>query len=83
MDEVVLVFPHQLYDHHPALSKERSIFIVEDLLFFQGPKRQIKHRETLAKNPRMRLTVANLDHMDERLRREHLAVAEEFLHKLS
>ena len=42
-----------------------------------------KHRETLAKNPRMRLTVANLDRMDERLRREHLAVAEEFLHKLS
>ena len=51
--------------------------------FFQGPKRQIKHRETLAKNPRMRLTVANLDRMDERLRREHLAVAEEFLHRLS
>ena len=55
MDEVVLVFPHQLYDHHPALSKERSIFIVEDQLFFHGIKRQIKfhkqkmmlHRATL------------------------------------
>lgn len=33
--EVSLVFPHQLFQNHPALNKRRRIFIIEDHLFFE------------------------------------------------
>ena len=32
--EVTLIFPHQLFSDHPAISRNRQIFIVEDSLFF-------------------------------------------------
>ena len=41
------------------------------------------HRDILAKNPRMRLAISHLDRMDNGLLRNHLAVAEEYLHGLS
>src|ERR1044071_9051603 len=31
---VTLIFPHQLFKHHPAISAERKIFMVEEWLFF-------------------------------------------------
>ncbi len=42
-----------------------------------------QHRDILAKNPRMSLAVSHLDRMDPVLLRNHLAVAEEYLHGLS
>ncbi len=32
--DVTIIFPHQLFRQHPALEKERQIFIVEEKLFF-------------------------------------------------
>lgn len=29
-----LVFPHQLFEEHPAICKGRRIFLIEDSLFF-------------------------------------------------
>jgi deoxyribodipyrimidine photolyase-related protein len=34
MEEISLVFPHQLFNRHPALAKGRSVFMIEDALFF-------------------------------------------------
>ncbi|CAN5509364.1 cryptochrome/photolyase family protein [soil metagenome] len=35
MNEVVLVFPHQLFKQHPALQKGRRVYLVEEWLFFR------------------------------------------------
>ena len=32
--EATLVYPHQLFSPHPALSRNRQVFIIEDPLFF-------------------------------------------------
>jgi len=34
MTEATLIFPHQLYDIHPAIAESRPIFLIEDPLFF-------------------------------------------------
>jgi len=34
---ISLVFPHQLFEQHPALEKERSVHLIEDTLFFGDP----------------------------------------------
>jgi len=36
--EVTVIFPHQLFFPHPALSKNRQVFIIEDSLFFRDYK---------------------------------------------
>jgi deoxyribodipyrimidine photolyase-related protein len=33
--EIVLIFPHQLFKHHPALKKGRSVWLIEEWLFFK------------------------------------------------
>jgi len=35
MTEVTLVFPHQLFETHPALNFQRPVILVEDYLFFR------------------------------------------------
>ncbi len=35
MNEVSLVFPHQLFKQHPALQKGRQVYLVEEWLFFR------------------------------------------------
>ncbi|MDI1235739.1 MAG: cryptochrome/photolyase family protein [bacterium] len=35
MNEAVLIFPHQLFQQHPALQKNRPVFLVEEWLFFR------------------------------------------------
>ena len=35
MREVTLIFPHQLFKHHPALQKNRPVYLVEEWLFFR------------------------------------------------
>jgi len=34
LKEVTLIFPHQLFKEHPALDKNRIVFLIEDPLFF-------------------------------------------------
>ncbi|MEX2579859.1 MAG: cryptochrome/photolyase family protein [Verrucomicrobiales bacterium] len=34
---ISLVFPHQLFENHPALDKDRPVFLIEDTLFFGDP----------------------------------------------
>jgi deoxyribodipyrimidine photolyase-related protein len=34
MKEGVIIYPHQLFEHHPALTKGRTVFLVEEPLFF-------------------------------------------------
>ncbi len=35
MKNVSLVFPHQLFKHHPALERGHPVFLIEEWLFFQ------------------------------------------------
>ncbi len=42
MKPATLIFPHQLFKDHPALSKERDIFLVEEPLFFAGVRSSLK-----------------------------------------
>jgi len=35
--ELTLIFPHQLFDPHPAILKIREIAMIEDTLFFGDP----------------------------------------------
>jgi deoxyribodipyrimidine photolyase-related protein len=37
LDSVALVFPHQLFEHHPALRRGRPVVLVEDTLLFGDP----------------------------------------------
>jgi deoxyribodipyrimidine photolyase-related protein len=37
---ITLVFPHQLFDDHPAVEQGRSNFLIEDTLFFGDPHAQ-------------------------------------------
>ena len=34
MNEITLIFPHQLFRSHPALAKNRQVYLVEEWLFF-------------------------------------------------
>ncbi len=51
MNEVVLVFPHQLYNNHPALLKSRPVYITEEWLFFRQynfhQQKLILHRSSM------------------------------------
>ncbi len=45
MKSTTLVFPHQLFEHHPALSKKRAVWLVEETLFF---RQYTFHKQKLA-----------------------------------
>ncbi len=51
MSSVTIIFPHQLYKHHPSLAKGRPVYILEDHLYFlQYPFHQQKlllHRASM------------------------------------
>ena len=34
-NSVTVIFPHQLFQHHPALRKDRVVYLVEEWLFFK------------------------------------------------
>ncbi|MBB5635005.1 deoxyribodipyrimidine photolyase-related protein [Pedobacter cryoconitis] len=44
LNSVTLIFPHQLFQNHPALQKDREIYLVEEWLFF---KQYNFHRQKL------------------------------------
>ena len=35
MKSITLIFPHQLFQQHPAISKDRSAYLLEEFLFFR------------------------------------------------
>jgi deoxyribodipyrimidine photolyase-related protein len=35
MNSITIIFPHQLYEQHPAVAKNRKIILVEEWLFFR------------------------------------------------
>lgn len=51
MDKAVIIFPNQLFDHHPAMSKNSRIFLVEDRRYFSDfrfhKKKLILHRASM------------------------------------
>ncbi|MFM7216983.1 MAG: cryptochrome/photolyase family protein [Bacteroidota bacterium] len=51
MNQVALVYPHQLFDSHPALSKGRTVWLLEDPLFFRQYRFHLRklvyHRVTM------------------------------------
>lgn len=38
MSAISLIFPHQLFEHHPAITKDRIIYLIEEHLFFNQYK---------------------------------------------
>jgi deoxyribodipyrimidine photolyase-related protein len=51
MQSITLVFPHQLFQQHPALTAERPVWLVEEFLFFRQyrfhKKKIAYHRATM------------------------------------
>ncbi len=48
MKEVTLIYPHQLYDPHPALAKDHLHILIEDPHFFGDPANPVKfHKQKL------------------------------------
>jgi deoxyribodipyrimidine photolyase-related protein len=51
MSAVTLIFPHQLFEEHPALSKKRKVILVEEYLFFRQfnfhKKKLVFHRASM------------------------------------
>jgi deoxyribodipyrimidine photolyase-related protein len=48
MKQATIIFPHQLFRQHPALLKEREIFLVEEPLFFSGVQSSLQfHKKKL------------------------------------
>lgn len=51
MSSVTLIFPHQLFKAHPALEKSRTVYVVEEWLFFRQYKfhkqKLVMHRASM------------------------------------
>ena len=51
MNNVILIFPHQLFEKHPALTKDRFVYLVEENLFFKQykfhKKKLVFHRASM------------------------------------
>lgn len=47
--EATIIFPHQLFDPHPAIRRDRPVYLVEDTLFFgNDPHQPLKfHKQKL------------------------------------
>ncbi len=51
MKEAVLIFPHQLFEKHPAIGKDRVVYLIEEFLFFRQYKfhkqKLVLHRSSM------------------------------------
>lgn len=45
MQAVTLVFPHQLFEHHPAISRDRPVVLLEDSLFFGDSRNPLRFHQ--------------------------------------
>ncbi|MEO7394002.1 MAG: cryptochrome/photolyase family protein [Chitinophagaceae bacterium] len=74
MNEVVMIFPHQLLKQHPALQKNRQVYLVEEWLFFRQynfhQQKLVLHRSCMkfyeAYLKKQNYTVHYIDTTDER-----------------
>ncbi len=49
MTDATLILPHQLFDPHPALGRDRRVYVVEALRFFRDDKAPLRfHQQKLA-----------------------------------
>ena len=70
---ITLIYPHQLFLDHPALSKERTVYIIEDPLYFSQYKfhkqKLVLHRASMkayeAHLQELGYTVVYIEHMVE------------------
>lgn len=66
MKEVSLVFPHHLFDNHPAIQSGRPVYLIEEHLFFrQYPFHKLKiryHRASMRKYQTLLLSVGHQVH---------------------
>jgi deoxyribodipyrimidine photolyase-related protein len=50
-DSVTLIFPHQLFEDHPAIKKQRKVYLVEEELYFNQynfhKKKLVLHRASM------------------------------------
>jgi deoxyribodipyrimidine photolyase-related protein len=50
-NNVTIIFPHQLFRHHPAISKSRPVYLVEETLYFNqynfNKKKLVLHRASM------------------------------------
>ena len=69
MKELSLIYPHQLFEEHPALKKGRDVFLIEDPLYFGDAKYPLKFHK-------MKLTFhrASMKLYEEMLRRKKFKV---------
>ncbi len=84
MKEATIIFPHQLFKEHPALQKDRPVYLVEETLFFNQYKfhqqKILLHRASMkgyaAHLTQKKYTVSYVDattpHSDSRKLIEHL-----------
>lgn len=87
MNEITLIFPHQLFRNHPAIDKSRKMsnFLkgdwcdIWDSLFWRFI---YKHKKVFEKNPRMSMMVVRLNRMEKEKLKRHLKRADSFLKKL-
>ena len=46
--ESTFIFPHQLFYPHPAISKKRKIFLIQDPVFFYDREKRLKfHKQKI------------------------------------
>ncbi|HMO04932.1 MAG TPA: cryptochrome/photolyase family protein [Kiritimatiellia bacterium] len=70
MSAITLIFPHQLFDPHPALDPRRPVWLVEDSLFFGADP----HQPLAFHQHKLVLHRASMQAYAERLRRKGFTV---------
>ncbi len=65
MTSATLIFPHQLFDPHPALHKSRQVYLIEDSLYFGD-----KHHPARFHRQKLILHRASMRAYEQKLQRE-------------
>ena len=68
--EATLVFPHQLFERHPAISKGATVLMIEDALFFGD-----RHHPTRFHQQKLWLHRATMSHYQQRLEKKGFPVS--------
>jgi deoxyribodipyrimidine photolyase-related protein len=70
--QIALVFPHQIFDQHPAINRSRPVYLIEDALFFSQyafhQQKIVLHRASMkyyqSRLQKEKLTVTYIEHKD-------------------
>lgn len=80
MTDATLIYPHQLFLDHPALTPGRPVFLVEEpLLFSEFPT----HRDLFARNHHLSMMPKLLEKMSPEKRQALLRQATNYLESLA